>query len=240
MPNYKDEKYVYHMTPLKNVPSILVSGLMSRDALESNGFLDVANQKIIEKRSESSLSKYVPFHWVYGCAFDHAVYQINNKEKFVYILIDRDLAKKEEWKVIPTHPTKGGITAAPLEYSDGFERIDWGNMKPNYKNYGDYDESNVSDNKELHLTSMAECLSPTTVPTSKISKILVSDKEALSEIREAIEFLMEANKFFEVLSDEDTIGAGFYDIYPGNGFGVVYAEMNFNIEVRPDIFDHFG
>lgn len=48
-------KLLYHMTHVDNIASILRSGLKPRSALSQGEFKDIANQEIIQKRSERSL-----------------------------------------------------------------------------------------------------------------------------------------------------------------------------------------
>ena len=57
MADIKDQKLLYHLTDIDNIPSILKDGLMPR--AELNG----ADSDIIESREGLGLENYVPFHF---------------------------------------------------------------------------------------------------------------------------------------------------------------------------------
>ncbi len=154
----------------------MAGGIKCRSDLESDDFNDVASDSIIGKRAEYGLDKFVPFHWVYGSEFDYSIHKGYKDTEFAYIAIDRNIAKKENWKVIPQHPLAGGKAPEILDYSIGFNKIDWNYMKPHYQYYeGLYSYKN-------QLTTMAECLAPKTVATSKFAKIFVSSEDALNAL----------------------------------------------------------
>lgn len=58
----RNQQFVYHLTSIENVPSILRNGLLPRSHLEGR-FADVADPQIIEGRREMALEQFVPFHW---------------------------------------------------------------------------------------------------------------------------------------------------------------------------------
>ena len=71
----KEGKYLYHLTKLSNLDSILQYGLLSRRQILGRriGFDDVADQKIIDKRTKLGLDEFTPFHFHPYSAFDAAV-----------------------------------------------------------------------------------------------------------------------------------------------------------------------
>ncbi|WP_159914653.1 DarT ssDNA thymidine ADP-ribosyltransferase family protein [Pantoea sp. 18069] len=239
MPNYKTEKYIYHLTPVGNIDGILASGLLARAELDD--FVDVAGKSIISKRSEYGLDKYVPFHWVYGSQFDYSVHK-TYVEEFLYIAIDRGVAKDDSWKVIPKHPLSYSGTPEILDYSVGFEKINWYNMKPHYEHfYRNYNYNFIHKGK-CNLTTMAECLSPDAVPASKFSKIFVNNEDTMHDICDMIEELaVEAGlaaREKEVCGNElQWIGVEVYEI--GEGVEVVGSGMNFGIEISPNMFRYY-
>lgn len=166
MPDIKEQKLIYHLTSLENMPGILESGLLPRSHLQD--FEDVADQEIIEGRREHGLENYVPFHWFARNPFDGRVQADRSDEEFALIAIHRRVAQRENWKVIPRHPL---ANTAPqlLDYLPGFAAIDWGTM--NIRDYHD---------PECKSICMAECLSPGPVPVSKFFKIYAPN-EAVSE-----------------------------------------------------------
>lgn len=73
--NAKEGKLLYHLTELKNLESIIDSGLVPRKILRENTvtFGDVADPEIIRKREVLGLDEYIPFHFHPYSAFDVAV-----------------------------------------------------------------------------------------------------------------------------------------------------------------------
>ena len=57
----KDQQFIYHLTDIENLPSILSNGLQPRSSLIN--FSDVADDEIIASRKRSKLEDYVPFHF---------------------------------------------------------------------------------------------------------------------------------------------------------------------------------
>ncbi|WP_340619609.1 DarT ssDNA thymidine ADP-ribosyltransferase family protein [Xenorhabdus siamensis] len=132
MADIKTQKLLYHLTSLNNVSSILTHGLKSRAILGE--FRDVADKEIIDSRKEYDLEKYVPFHWFSRNPFDGRVQKDRPDENFILITVKREVAKAENWKVIPQHPLAN--TAIKLyDYDEGFGLINWDIMnKRDYHN----------------------------------------------------------------------------------------------------------
>ena len=168
---YKDQKFIYHLTAIKNLESILENGLGCRKRVVTKDydFCDVANTEIIQKRTESDLDKYVPFHWRSKTPFAGDVLKRNRDTEFCYILVRRDIAKDNGFKIIPTHPLHGSLEL--YDYDEGFNRINWDLMDT--KNYSD---------EECKETSMAECLSAKTVSSKLFDKICVKDDDGYNKV----------------------------------------------------------
>ena len=159
MPNIKDQKLLYHLTSSENLPSIFSKGLMSRSSL--NDFVDVADHEILQKRENSSLHEFVPFHFFTKNPFDYAVQRSHEKDDFVLITVHRTWAAKNNWKVICRHPLANeGVEIH--DYNDGMAIMNWELM--NQRDYNDPDCKSVC---------MAECLSPRRVEASNFFKIFV-------------------------------------------------------------------
>jgi hypothetical protein len=173
MPDIKEQKLIYHLTSLENMPGILEHGLLPRAHLQD--FEDVADQEIIEGRAEHGLENYVPFHWFARNPFDGRVQADRPDEDFALITVRRINAQRENWKVIPRHPL---ANAAPqlLDFQLGFETIDWETM--NNRDYHD---------PECKSICMAECLSPGPVPVSKFFKIYAPNSAVAESIEEMID-----------------------------------------------------
>lgn len=143
----QDGTLIYHITALENIESILLNGLKSRATL-NEPFVDVANQEIIDFRDRNDISKYIPFHFFMGSPFAGNIQKENPSTEFIYIAIRRDVAQKNNFKIIPTHP----IHMEPLQildYSAGLEAINWELME-----LRDY---SIHECKEV---CMAECIAP--------------------------------------------------------------------------------
>jgi len=161
MTDIKDQKLLYHLTDIDNIPSILKDGLMPRAELD--GFVDIADSDILESREGLGLEEYVPFHFFANSPFDGRV-QIDNPDKdFVIIAVRRDYAKANGWQIIPRHP----LADQDLElmpYDEGIDAINWPKM--NERDYNDAESKSVC---------MAECLSPNIVSASRFLSIFVKN-----------------------------------------------------------------
>lgn len=169
MADYKSKKLIYHLTALKNIPSILEKGLLPRNQLTS--FQDVADKEIIGKRQGLALEGYVPFHWFVNNPFDGVVQKKHKDTPFALIAVKRDLAAKMNWKILPRHPLANDQMAL-LDYAAGFDAIDWETM-----NQRDYHDPNCKS------VCMAECLALGGVPVSEFFAIYVRDVAAEKKIR---------------------------------------------------------
>ena len=169
MADYKYKKLIYHLTALKNIPSILEKGLLPRNQLAV--FQDVADKAILEKRQGLVLEGYVPFHWFVNNPFDGIVQKTHKDTPFALIAVRRELAARKNWKILPRHPLANSEMEL-LDYAAGFEAIDWETM-----NQRDYRDPNCKS------VCMAECLAPSTVPASQFFAIYVRNEALEQKIR---------------------------------------------------------
>lgn len=162
--DYKNQKLIYHLTAMSNLPSIIRNGLQSRAALSGAGFTDVADHSILASRKSKGLEEHVPFHFFSKTPFDYAVHYNNPSTTFVLLAVHRTLAKANNWKIVPSHPLCG---AAPdiMDYEAGFNAINWDLMHS--------EEYKYATHQEYKQTCMAECLSPATVGAAKFHSIYV-------------------------------------------------------------------
>lgn len=166
------KKLIYHLTSLKNMASILDSGLLPRSRLD--GFVDVADPEIIESRKGLRLERHVPFHFFAKNPFDGRVQRDHPKKRFALIAVQRHVARTQGWKIIPRHPLAGGEIEL-LDYDDGMEAIDWEVM--NKRHYSD---------QYCKCVCMAECLAPGPVTADLFHAIYVKDDEAQEQVQELI------------------------------------------------------
>lgn len=161
MANIKEQKLLYHLTSLNNLPSILEKGLLARSELQK--FDDVADPDILIGREKLGLEKMVPFHFFARNPFDGNVQDKNPNTDFLLISISRKFAAANEWSVIPHHPL-AEREIVKLSYAAGIESIDWEAM-----NRRDY------SNAHSKSVCMAECLSPTTVFPNEFFSLFVAN-----------------------------------------------------------------
>lgn len=172
----KDKKLLYHLTKFSNFSSIIEKGLLSRKALLSLkcNFSDVADESIIEKRTLYNLDTFIPFHFYPRTPFDAAVKNAYADDDFIYICIYRDLAREENFKVLPKHPLSEGECQL-YSYDEGFNKIEW-----------DILEKKGVGNPHEKCVKMAECLSPRPIYLQDMQKIIVPNQS----VKEKIEKLL--------------------------------------------------
>lgn len=165
MGKIRSGKLFYHLTKLSNLDSIIQHGLVSRRVLESNRivFGDVADSQIMSKRKEFGLDCYVPFHFHPYSSFD-VVVKNTYKEEFIYICIQRTLARENGFLILPKHPLS--IEEVELfSFDDGINKIDWDAMESS---------STISDH--CKNVRMAECLTDKKIPVSCFQSIAVRNQ----------------------------------------------------------------
>ena len=152
--NVKSGKLLDQLSELKNLESIIRFGLIPRKVRLENTvtFEDRANPEIIVKRERLGLDEYIPFHFHPYTAFDLAVKKQHANDEMMYICIRRELARRNNFKVLPKHPLS--LEDCQLyDYEEGFKRIDWDTMA----------RVGLTD-PDSKQTKMAECLSAKVIP----------------------------------------------------------------------------
>lgn len=184
MAKEKDGKLLYHLTALDNIESIFENGLQSRADLSCGGFRDVADGEILGSRQQYGLDQYVPFHFFAKNPFDYGVQRAHPDQDFVLVTVHRSYASANNWKIIPRHPlAEEGYEI--LDYVEGIKAIDWPLISQ--RNY---------DNRACKVACMAECLSPTTVPSKKIFGIYVKtnkDQEVVQGVAKKYSLMCHIN-----------------------------------------------
>ena len=173
--SYKDQVYIYHLTSIENLKSILENGLLCRHKVikKKIDYRNVANEEIIEKREDCDIEDFVPFHWRSLTPFAGAVMDANRDTQFCYILLFRKFAMQNKFKVIPKHPLHGDFKI--YDYNQGFAEIDWDLM-----------DSKDYSNSECKETTMAECLSPKSISQKEFASICVKNDEIKRNVIEII------------------------------------------------------
>jgi hypothetical protein len=176
MGKIENGKLLYHLTKLSNLDSIIEEGLASRRLLLENDitFEDVADPGIMDKRTEYGLDQYVPFHFHPYSSFDVAVKNAFSNEEFVYICIQRELARDNNFLILPKHP----LTLSEVvlyQYDEGITKIDWEAM-----------EKSSTESDYIHDVRMAECLTEKVVPLKCFHSIAVKNEEIRQLVQEKI------------------------------------------------------
>lgn len=141
----RNKSFIYHLTSMDNIESILRQGLLPRNLIHA--FDDVANQEIILYRRIYGLNDYVPFHFFSKNPFDGRVQLDYPHKDFVYICLQREYARSQNFKIIPMHPLSMGENLVLYNYDQGMDAIDWDTMEQT--DYHDEYSKNIC---------MAECL----------------------------------------------------------------------------------
>lgn len=180
MPKPSEGKLLYHITHIDNMASILETGLLSRSALEKKGidnFIDIADPEIISKRREYKdvLSKYVLFHFFVKNPFDGAVCKKYGSENMAIIAINRDLHKKKDFFIIPSHPLNSE-TPDIYPYLEGFEKIRWDIL--------DRETGRDYKDPEIKKACMAECVMEYNIPPKGFRYVYVYNEEAKNKIND--------------------------------------------------------
>lgn len=171
-------KLLYHITHLDNLESILEHGLLSRDSLEEAGiqdFTDIADADILKKREtwKRRLSQYVLFHFFARNPFDCAVCNRFGVENMAIITINRDLARNNEFLIIPTHPLDRNEPEL-YPYDEGFAKINWDILD-------DLENRNYF-NPEIKKACMAECVMKYNIPCDAFAYVYVYNESAKERI----------------------------------------------------------
>lgn len=186
----ENQKLLYHLTSLDNIESIFTNGLKPRQSLSS--FTDVAESNIIDFRNSAGISNLIPFHFFKGTPFAGIVQKSHSDKEFIYITLHRDAAKKNNFKIYPTHPKH----MSPLklyEYEEGLKIIDWELM--NTRDYANY---------ECKEVCMAECVAPfDQIPASAFHSLIVKSIETKQYLEELCKNIFEkkCNFFIDVEPD---------------------------------------
>ena len=174
----EDLKSIYHLTSIRNLPSIIHDGLLSRVSLQEKqiAYTDIANEDILSKRTKKGLDQCVPFHFHTHTEFDVAVQKQRQSEgPYIYLAVRRGVAKDKKFKIILRHPISSGSEIKILEYDEGFSQIDWDVMNTPKGNP-------PNPNYDGHVR-MAECILPyCDVPFKDIYTIFVPNEDVKNQV----------------------------------------------------------
>lgn len=164
----KEGKLLYHITAFDNLESIIENDLLPREKINFN-YLNVADDDILAKREKFNLESFTPFHFFSSTPFSGRVQMQYPNKDFIYICIARKDAIRNKFKIIPTHPCH--FNEKPLDWDEGFNRIDWDLM--NERNYS---------NHECREVCMAECIFEGSIPAKAFKMIFVKSIEVKDKV----------------------------------------------------------
>ncbi len=185
--DYKNEDFIYHMTSIDNLDSILKNGLLSRNELRRRGLTakTVSNERTIWRKRDPRCYSCVPFHFFEPTFFTYRITNGFKAENFCYIAVARSYA--EEHGFMASTKSLDAVDAEILPYKEGFERIDWETMDK--RNYHLQEKREVCD---------AECLSPSFVAVSDFCCIYVRTEEEESRVRDIVDSILGSDSKLEV------------------------------------------
>lgn len=175
----KTAKLLYHLTDIKNLPSIIEHGLLARNEMIKRQlvFTDIANPDIIEKRKLTQLDDYIPFHFHPYSSFDVAVKSTHIDTNFIYLCIRRELARNKHFYILPRHPLSEKDCIL-LPYEEGFNAINWDIM---CKTQNELEQEHI-DAHLARMIKMAECLVPNVLNFNDIWSIYVKNEQTKQRI----------------------------------------------------------
>lgn len=182
-----EQKLLYHITALHNIPSIFQNGLLSRKDIEDKGSLnvtDIADSEIIVKRRELGILQYIPFHFFGRTPFKGEVFKSHADVSFCAITILREYARSNNFKICTAHPLSCNPVPKVLDYEDGIKAIDWEALDRR-----DY------NNKYCKECCMAECLVPSPLDSKKFFSIYVTDGKMQEQTRQWATQYLESYSF---------------------------------------------
>src|SRR5699024_1097130 len=120
--------------------------------------------------------EYTPFHFHPYSSFDVAVKNTYSNQEFIYICIQRDLAKSNNFKILPRHPLNTEENFQLYDYEEGIEAIEWDTMhRPG------------TEEPYVKSVKMAECLTPLIVPAELLHCIYVKSEETGVAVKRKLE-----------------------------------------------------
>lgn len=140
---------------------------------------------------KEALSKYVPFHFFAKNPFDGCVCKDHGSDNMVIITILRELHKRCDFYIIPSHPLNKD-TPDIYDYTEGLKEIRWDILDGEIER--DYHDP------EIRKACMAECIVPHVIPCKAFFKVYVFDKNVKKKIMamensESIDIVVNPNMF---------------------------------------------
>lgn len=182
----KTGKLLYHLTDIKNLPSIIKYGLLPRNELQkiTTKFSDIANPEIINERKNTNLDRYIPLHFHPYSAFDTIVKRSNPKIDFVYLCITRDFAKQNGFLILPKHPLSkiDCEQSSPLPYNEGFNQIDWDIMSKTKEQL----RANFINEDYAKQVKMAECLANRPIRIEEFFCIYTKNEKSKKKVEQLL------------------------------------------------------
>ena len=199
--------YIYHMTHIEHLPSILAHGLLSHNNPYKKH--DISNKSANDKRERiepihnRSVHEYVPFYFNPRNAM---LYVVQKEQGDNIVLLE---IKKEILLLNGVIFTNGNAAAQSLGFADDIDDL----LNPNFINWNEvfatsWNDANENVKNEKKFKMMAEVLVPDMVPSAMIAGIVCQNSSVCQKVdrvlNNSINISWNSNLFFNVSGNNDS------------------------------------
>jgi calcineurin-like phosphoesterase family protein len=184
-----DNNFVWHLTNINNLPTILEYGLLSRTLLKEKKhiFIDNSPDDLTQKRSNLGFDDYVPFHFFPLNPYDIFEFQRNkNREEiFCYLTLKDEEVKKLNGKVVFGY----------ANHKPEVEFVDFSRNKKKVDEIRKHTDYNVRKDK---IEALGECLIKDKVSPENFYSIVIGSESHRDIIEEFAEIYLPKGILIEV------------------------------------------
>ena len=197
--------YIYHMTHIEHLPSILAHGLLSHNNPYKKH--DISNKSANDKRERiepihnRSVHEYVPFYFNPRNAM---LFVVQKEQGDNIVLLE---IKKEILLLNGVIFTNGNAAAQSLGFADDIDDL----LNPNFINWNEvfatsWNDANENVKNEKKFKMMAEVLVPDMVPSAMIAGIVCQNPSVCEKVagilnNNSINISWNSSLFFNVSND---------------------------------------
>ena len=209
--------YIYHMTHIEHLPSILAHGLLSHNNPYKKH--DISNKSANDKRERiepihnRSVHEYVPFYFNPRNAM---LYRVQKEQGDNIVLLE---IKKEILLLNGVIFTNGNAAAQSLGFADDIDDL----LNPSFINWDEvfatsWNDANENVKNEKKFKMMAEVLVPDMVPSAMIAGIVCQNSSVCQKVAKllnnSINISWSSSLFFNVSSDTTANQKREFKYYP--------------------------
>lgn len=234
--------YIYHMTHIEHLPSILAHGLLSHNNPYKKH--DISNKNANDKRERiepihnRSVHEYVPFYFNSRNAMLFVV-QKEYGENIVLLEIKKEILLSNG--VIFTN---GNAAAQSLGFADDIDDL----LNPNFINWNEvfatsWNDANENIKNEKKFKMMAEVLVPDMVPSAMIAGIVCQNPSVCEKVarilNNSINISWNSSLFFNVSSNNESFefsANAYYNNYePNNALSNQKREFKYYPQTKEEL-----